>query len=90
MTLEETILEKCQIIGVKILEVDTKGVIETIILEELGIGLGTDNIQIISEGMIEVVVGLDKVQELVLIEIELDALSIENIIISLRTVQFCR
>ena len=30
-------------------------------LEELGIGLGTDNIQIISEGMTEVVVGLHQI-----------------------------
>ena len=61
-----------------------------IILEEVGVGLETDNIQIISEGMTEVVVGLDQVQETVLIEIELDAIAVGNMIILLRTVQFCR
>ena len=59
-----------------------------IILEEVGIGLGTDNIQIISEGMTEAVVGLDQVKLLVLIDIELDALNVGNMIILLRTVNF--
>ena len=89
MTIEETNIEICKIIEVKILEVDTEEIIETIILEEVGVGLETDNIQIISEGMIEVVVGLEQVQEPVLIEIELDAISVGNMIISLRTVQLC-
>ena len=34
-------------------------------MEEVDVGLGTDNIQMISEGMIEVVVGPDRVQELI-------------------------
>ena len=37
--------------------------------------------------MIEVVVGLDQVQEPVQIEMELDAINVENMIILLRTVQ---
>ena len=62
-----------------------------IILEEVEVDLGTDNIQIFSEGMTEVVaVGLDQAQEPVLIEIKLDAISIGNMIFSLRTVQLCR
>ena len=65
---------------------DTEVIIEMIILEEVGVGLETDNIQIISEGMIEAVVGIDQIQELVLIEIELDALNVGNMIIWLRTV----
>ena len=59
-----------------------------IILEEVELGLGTDNIQTISEGMTEVVVGLDQIQEPVLVETELDAISVGNTIISLKTVQF--
>ena len=38
---------------------DREGIIEMIILKEVGVGLGTDNIQVILEGMIETVVGLD-------------------------------
>ena len=70
MIIEEIISEIHKITEIKILKVDTEGIIEIIILEEVGVGLETDNIQVISEGMIEVVVGLDQVQELVLIEIE--------------------
>ena len=40
-----------------------------------------------SEGMREVVVGLDQVQELVLIEIGLDVVSVENTIILQKTVK---
>ena len=36
---EETILEICKIIEVKILDVDTERIIEIIILEEVGVGL---------------------------------------------------
>ena len=54
----------------------TEGITEMIILEEVGVGLETDIIQIISEGKIEVVVGLDQVQEVVIIEIELDAINV--------------
>ena len=82
MIMEEIILEICKITEVKILEIDTQEIIEMIILKEVGIGLGTDNIQRISEGMLEVVVGLDQVQELGLIKIELDAINVGNIIIS--------
>ena len=43
-------------------------------LEEVEVGLGTDNIQVILAEMTEIaVVGLDQVQEPVLIETELDA-----------------
>ena len=61
ITIEDTILEICKIREVKILEVDTEGIIEMIILEEVEVGLGTDNIQIISEGMTEVAGGVDQV-----------------------------
>ena len=57
-------------------------------MEEVGVGLEKDNFQIISEGMTEVViVGLDQVQELVLIEMGLDVPSVESMIILQRTVQ---
>ena len=59
-------------------------------LEEVEIGLGGRQYSGISAVMIEeVVVGLVQVQELVLIETELDALSVGNIIILLKTVQLC-
>ena len=45
-----------------------------IILKEVEVGLGKDNIQVILEGVIEIaIVGLCQFQELVLMEIELDA-----------------
>ena len=73
MTLGETILEKCKIIEVKILEVDIEVIIEMTTLEEVGVGLGKDNIQVILDRMTEAVaVGLDQVQEPVLTEIGLD------------------
>ena len=87
ITLDETILERHEITEGKIIEVDTEGIIEMIILEEVGVGLRIDNIQIILEGMIEAVVGLDQVQELPPKEIELDAIRVENMIIMLRTIQ---
>ena len=88
MTLGETILEIHKITQVKSLEVDMEGIIETIILEEIEEGLGTNNIQLILAEMTEVVVvGLDQVQDSVLIETELDALSVGNMIILLRTTQ---
>ena len=88
MTLEETILEKHKITEVKILEADTEQTLEMIILEEVEVGLGIDNIQVILAEMTEiVVVGLDQVQEPITIETDLDALHGRNIIISLRTVQ---
>ena len=58
-----------------------------IILKEIRIGLGTDNIHVILEGMIEAVVGLGQVQKLVLIEIELYAINVGNMIILPRAVQ---
>ena len=85
MTLDETILEKHEITENKIIEVDTEGIIEMIILEEVEVGLGTDNAQIILGGMIKVVVGLDQVQELAPIERELDDTSVGNM-----TVQLCK
>ena len=57
-------------------------------MEEVEGGPGTDNIQVILAEMTEiVVVGQDQIQELVLIETELDVLNVENMIISLKTVQ---
>ena len=58
-------------------------------MKEVGVGLGIDNIQIIPEGMTEVVVGIDQAQDLAPIEIELDAVNVGNTFISLRTVQLC-
>ena len=66
---------------------DTEGITEVIMMKEVGVGLGTGNFQIILEGMKEAVVGLDQVQELVLIETELDVTSVGNMITSLRTIQ---
>ena len=44
----------------KILEVDIEAIIEMITLEEVEVGPGKDNIQVISEGMIKAkVVGQD-------------------------------
>ena len=40
-----------------------------IIMKEVEVGLGRDSIQIIPEGMIEVVVGLDQAEELIPIEL---------------------
>ena len=67
---------------------DIDEITEMTTLEKVEVGLETDSIQVISVEMIEVVVvGLDQVQELVLTETELDALSVGNMIISLQTVQ---
>ena len=90
MTLDKTIFEKHKITENKLTEVDTEGIIEMIFVEEVGVGLGIDNTQIISEGMIKAVVGLDHVQELAPIEIELNAISVGNMIILLLTVQLCK
>ena len=68
MTLKETILKDHKITEVKILEVDIEGIAETTILEEVEVGQGTDNIQVIIEGMTTVGVGQDQFQELVLID----------------------
>ena len=57
-------------------------------LEEVEVGLWTDNTQAILVEMVEVaVVGLGQVQDLALTEKELDPLSVGNMIIFLRTVQ---
>ena len=70
---------------------DTERTIEMIIMEEVGVGLETDNIQIISEKMTgAVVVGQDQIQDPVLTETELDAISVRNMIIFLRTVKLYR
>ena len=56
MTLGEEGLEEHKVIEVKILEVDIQIVIGTTILEEVEVGLGKDNIQVILEGMSKAVV----------------------------------
>ena len=57
---EEEILEGiCD--QIRIIEVDTEKIIEMIIMKEVEVGLGIDTIQIIPEGMIEAIVGLDQV-----------------------------
>ena len=65
---------------------DIEEFMEMIIMKEVGVGLAKDNVQIIPEGMIEVTVSLDEVQDPVPIGIELDAISVGNMIILLRTV----
>ena len=57
----EGICNQIRIIEVKIIEVDAEEIIEMIIMNEVGVGLGIDNIQIIPEQTIEVVAGLDQV-----------------------------
>ena len=89
MILEEEISEGiCN--QIKIIEVDIEEIIEMIIMKEVEVGVGRESIQIIPEGMIEVVVGLDQVQELVPIQIELNVINVGNIIISLRIVQLLK
>ena len=88
MAFGEAILEKCKIIVVKILEVYIEVIIEMTTLEEVEVGLGKDNIQVILAEMLEVVVlGQDQVQEPVLTEAEFDVLGIGNMIISLKNAQ---
>ena len=88
MILGETILETCKIIDIRILEVDIEGIIEMVTLEEVDVGLRKDSIQVILVEMAEVVIiGQDQVQEPVLTETELDALSVGNMIILLKPVQ---
>ena len=50
----------------------TEKIIEMIIMKEAEVGLGIDSILIIPEGMTEVTVDLDQVQELVPTQKELD------------------
>ena len=90
MILEEELLkeisEQTRITEVKIIEVDIEEIIEMIIMKEVEVGLGMDTIPII-EGMKEATVGLDQVQELVQIEIELGVINVGNMIILLKIVQ---
>ena len=66
----------------RITEEDIEEIIEMIIMKEVEVGLEKDSFQIISEGMTEAVaVDLDEIQELVLIEIGLDVISVGNMII---------
>ena len=88
MTLGQEILDECQGIEVKILELDLKLTIEMKTLGEVEVDQEKDNIQVILEGMIEVVVvDQDQVLEPVLIEIGSDVLNVGSMIISLKTVQ---
>ena len=55
-------LENCKITEVKILEADVEGIIEMTTMEEVEVGLGKDNIQVILAEMTEIiVVGQDQV-----------------------------
>ena len=83
----EGICNQIGMIEVKIIEVDTEEIIEMIIMKEVEVGLWTGSIPIILEGMIEVIVGLDQVQKLVPIEIELN---VGNMIILLRIVHLLK
>ena len=87
--LEEEILEGI-FSEIRIIEMDTEEIIEMIIMKEVEVGLGIDSIPIILEGVIEIIVGLDQVQELVPIEIELDAINVGNMISLLRIVQLLK
>ena len=76
MTIGEIILERHRITVDKTYDVDTEIIIiEMTPLEEVGVGLGRENIQVILAEMEEVPVDQDQVQEPVLTETELDALS---------------
>ena len=64
------------------IDMDIEEITEAIIMKKVGVGLERDSFQIMSEGMTEVaVVHLDQVQELVLVEIGLDVISVESTII---------
>ena len=63
---------------------DIEEIIEMIIMREVEVDLGIDNIPVIIEGVIEAIVGLDQVQELVPIEVGLDVINTGNIIILLK------
>ena len=87
VVLGKTVFEEQKITKVKILEVDIEEIIEMTNLEEVEVGLGKDNIQVTLEEMTEIVVAcLYQVQEPLLIETELDALSVGKMIILLKTV----
>ena len=91
MILEEEILEgicnQIRIKEVKIIEVGIEEIIEMNITKEEEVGLGIDNIQIISEGVIEVIVSLDHIQEQILKETGLVAINVGNMIILPKIVQ---
>ena len=53
ITFEETILEKCRVTEVRSLEQGIEEIIEMATLEEVEVGPGKDNIQVILEGMTE-------------------------------------
>ena len=78
--LGEEISEEHKIIEARILEVDIEVTLEMTTLEEVEVDLEKDNTQITLGEMREAVVNLDQVQEQVLIEIELDALSVGSMI----------
>ena len=68
---------------------DIEVTIEKTTLEEVEVGLGKDNIQVILAEMISVVVvGQGQVQEPALTEMKLDVLNVGGMIIFLKTVQF--
>ena len=57
-------------------------------MKQVGVGLEKDSFQIMPEGTTEVVaVDLDHVQELVVTQMGLDVISVESMIILLKTVQ---
>ena len=65
---------------------DVEEIIELIIIKEVEVGLGIDNILIMIEGMIKATVGFNQVQGLILIEIGLDVLNTRNTFVLLKTV----
>ena len=75
---------------IRIIEVEIEEIIEMIIMKEVEVGLGRDSVLLILEGMIEVIVGLDQLQELVPIEIESDVINVGNMMILLRIVQLLK
>ena len=86
VTLGEKILEEHKIIQVRILEVDIEVTLEMITLVKVEVYLEIDSIQVTLGEMREAVVDLDQAQEWVLIEIELDVLSVGSTIILIKTV----
>ena len=82
--------DQIRIIEIKIIEVGIEEIIEMIIMKEIEVGLGKDSILTTLEGILEVIVGLDQAQELVPIEIELDAINAGNMVFLLRIVQLLK
>ena len=77
--LGKEILEKHKIIEVKISGEDIVVVLGTVILTEVGVGLGKVNFGVTLGEMMEVPVDQDQVLEQVPIEIELDVLNVGNV-----------